>query len=271
MSEWWTYRLSDFLLFSPETYYRLLELYNAAIWPGQILAIVVGVATLVLLGRGGALPGRLLAAILALAWLFVAWAYLYARYATINWAAPYFAVGFAVQAVLLILSGVVFGRMSFRSSQSRNLAGRVRDERLRGACPTLDRPALWQRMDAGGSVRAFSGSHGCLHTRDGNRSRPHKHGNCSFFPSSGAQSPGPLCGRWQHPMLGSCRSLQWPRSSCSRWRRLVSAPKSPTCDFRGPARKAVERAPAGCTAASNQVTRAPCHAPALRRQRWLAT
>jgi hypothetical protein len=119
MSEWWTYRLSDFLLFSPDTYYRLFDLYNAAIWPGQILAIVGGVATLILLRRRGTLPGRLLAAILALAWLFVAWAYLYVRYTTINWAAPYFAIGFAVQAVLLILSGAVFGRMSFRSTSSR--------------------------------------------------------------------------------------------------------------------------------------------------------
>ena len=34
MSEWWTYHLSDFLLFAPRTYYRLFELYNAAIWPG---------------------------------------------------------------------------------------------------------------------------------------------------------------------------------------------------------------------------------------------
>ena len=29
MSEWWTYRLSNFLLFSPRTYYRLFELYNS--------------------------------------------------------------------------------------------------------------------------------------------------------------------------------------------------------------------------------------------------
>ena len=35
MSEWWTYSLSDFLLFSPRTYYRLFELYNLAIWPTQ--------------------------------------------------------------------------------------------------------------------------------------------------------------------------------------------------------------------------------------------
>jgi len=42
MSEWWTYRLSDLLLFSPRTYYRLFELYNAAIWPAQVLAVVIG-------------------------------------------------------------------------------------------------------------------------------------------------------------------------------------------------------------------------------------
>ena len=39
MSEWWTYSLSDFLLFSPRTYYRLLELYNLAIWPTQLAAL----------------------------------------------------------------------------------------------------------------------------------------------------------------------------------------------------------------------------------------
>ena len=33
MSEWWTYRPSDFLLFAPRTYYRLIELYNVEWWP----------------------------------------------------------------------------------------------------------------------------------------------------------------------------------------------------------------------------------------------
>ena len=54
MSEWWTYSLSDFLLFSPRTYYRLFELYNAAIWPAQMLALALGLAILALLRR----PGR---------------------------------------------------------------------------------------------------------------------------------------------------------------------------------------------------------------------
>ena len=57
MSEWWTYSLSDFLLFSPRTYYRLFELYNLAIWPAQILALALGLAILALWLRGGAVAG----------------------------------------------------------------------------------------------------------------------------------------------------------------------------------------------------------------------
>jgi hypothetical protein len=111
MSEWWTYSLSDFLLFSPRTYYRLFELYNAAIWPVQFLALALGVAILVLWRRGA---GRAIAAILAACWLWVAWAYLLSRYDTINWAARYFAVGFAVEAVLLVWIGVVRNRLLLR-------------------------------------------------------------------------------------------------------------------------------------------------------------
>ena len=37
MSEWWTYRPEDFLLFSPRVYWRMFELHNAALWPLQLL------------------------------------------------------------------------------------------------------------------------------------------------------------------------------------------------------------------------------------------
>jgi hypothetical protein len=115
MSEWWTYSLSDFLLFSPRTYYRLFELYNAAMWPLQILALALGVALLGLLLRDTAWRGRAIAAILAACWLWVAWAYLWQRYDTINWAASYFAVGFAIEALLLIWTGIVRDRLGFLS------------------------------------------------------------------------------------------------------------------------------------------------------------
>ena len=113
MSEWWTYTLSDFLLFSPRTYYRLIELYNAAIWPAQIAAVCLGLAIWWLLGRAEAVRGRLIAALLAACWLFVAIAFHANRYATINWAAVYFAWGFGLEAALLIWLGVLRGRLAF--------------------------------------------------------------------------------------------------------------------------------------------------------------
>jgi Family of unknown function (DUF6064) len=114
MSEWWTYTLSDFLLFSPHTYYRLFELYNLDIWPAQIASLALGVAVLALLRYGGAWQSRLVMAILAGCWLFVAWAFHVERYATINWAATYFAAGFAIEGLLLIWTGLIRGRIRSR-------------------------------------------------------------------------------------------------------------------------------------------------------------
>lgn len=117
MSEWWTYRLSDLLLFSARTYYRLFELYNAAIWPAQLLAVALGLAVLFLGRRPGGSRGRAIAAILAGCWLFVAIAFHAHRYATINWAAVDFAWGFGFEAALLIWTGVLRGRLVFDAGE----------------------------------------------------------------------------------------------------------------------------------------------------------
>jgi hypothetical protein len=102
MSEWWSYRPKDFLLFSERTYYRLIELHNEAVWPIHIVAGALGLIILGGLLRPGAAPDRLITAILAAGWLWTAWSYLFQRYATINWAALYFAAAFVIQAVLLV-------------------------------------------------------------------------------------------------------------------------------------------------------------------------
>ena len=114
MSEWWTYSLSDFLLFSPRTYYRLFELYNAAIWPAQVVALVLGVVLLVLTVRPVPWRGWCMAAVLAGCWLWVASFYQSQHYATINWAAAYFAYGFAIEALLLSWTGGIRDRLRFR-------------------------------------------------------------------------------------------------------------------------------------------------------------
>ncbi len=104
MSEWASYTLSDFLMFSARTYFRLIELYNVAVWPLQLLAVAAGIAVAVLAQRGGE---RAAAVLLGVCWLWVAWAFHIERYATINSAALYFAAGFALQGLLLIAVGRV--------------------------------------------------------------------------------------------------------------------------------------------------------------------
>lgn len=101
MSEWWTYSLSDFLMFSSRSYYRLIESYNAAIWPAHFLALIAGVIVISAIARPRQNLQRSAALVLAAAWGWVAWAYHLERYAEINTAAPYFAAAFAVQALLL--------------------------------------------------------------------------------------------------------------------------------------------------------------------------
>ncbi|UCH16815.1 MAG: hypothetical protein JSW36_14045 [Burkholderiales bacterium] len=97
MSEWWTYRPSDLLMFAPRTYWRLFELHNEAWWPLQALAVLVGLAWAAWVWRRSAVALRAGAAALAVASIFVGWSFLLQRYAPINWAAPGLAIGFFVQ------------------------------------------------------------------------------------------------------------------------------------------------------------------------------
>ena len=116
MPEWWTYTLSDFLLFSPRTYYRLIERYNVALWPAQILTIGLGLLILDLLRRRAAWQGRIISIILALSWTWVAAAFLWARFATINWAVIYLLPFLAIEVLLLVWIGVIRRRLSFAFS-----------------------------------------------------------------------------------------------------------------------------------------------------------
>jgi hypothetical protein len=112
MTEWWAYTLSDFLLFSPRTYYRLFERHNAAVWPGHLFTLGLGLVIAGLLRRPTAGQGRLLSAALAILWAWVGWAFIWKRYATINWAAIYLLPLFAVEALLLVWVGLIRGLLS---------------------------------------------------------------------------------------------------------------------------------------------------------------
>lgn len=110
MTEWWTYRPSDFLMFSPRIYWRLFESVNQAWWPAHV--VLIGAPLLWMAararqrfawGRGIALP----ALFLSCCWALVGWAFLHQRFAPINWIADVYAVGFA---------GVAFGLIALAAS-----------------------------------------------------------------------------------------------------------------------------------------------------------
>ena len=103
MAEGTAYALSDLLLFSPRVYYRLFELHNRGavacpapdLRPRPCRPVAAGC------GRYGR-AHRLLPAVLGVLWLWVAWAFFWERYATINWAAAYVAPLFALQGLALL-------------------------------------------------------------------------------------------------------------------------------------------------------------------------
>lgn len=109
MQDWSSYALEDFLLFSPRVYWRMFVLHNEAVWPMQVPALLAGALLVWWMARPRPWSGRAVAVVLALVWAWVAWSFLWVRYATINWAAPWAAAAFALLALFLLWLGV-FGK-----------------------------------------------------------------------------------------------------------------------------------------------------------------
>ena len=118
MSGWWTYGLQDLLLFSPRVYRRMFELHNDAVWPLQVPILLLGAAILAGVVRPRAWSDRVVSAGLAAAWIWVAWSFLWNRYAAINWAAAYAAPAFVLEALLVAWFGMVRGRLRFAARRS---------------------------------------------------------------------------------------------------------------------------------------------------------
>ncbi len=100
MNEWTSYQLQDFIPFTADVYFRLLERMGETFWPLHLLTLALGVATLVLALKHRTRLACLLPAPL---WAFVAIAFFIQRYAELNWAGGYVGYVFIAQAVLLVL------------------------------------------------------------------------------------------------------------------------------------------------------------------------
>ena len=97
-----------------EVLVRLIENYNAAIWPAQAVAYGLGILVVALALRPRRHAGRLVTAVLAAAWLWVGVVYHVMHYVTINWAAWAFGALFVMQGFFLAWTGTLRGRFEFR-------------------------------------------------------------------------------------------------------------------------------------------------------------
>lgn len=99
-----SYQLQDFIPFSAEVYFRLLERISETWWPLHILSLALGAAALVLalFVRKYEQRGRLAWLLIAPVWAFVALVFFRQHYAQLNWAGNYIGYAFLAQAILLL-------------------------------------------------------------------------------------------------------------------------------------------------------------------------
>ena len=108
-----SYSLSDFLLYSPRAYLHQIAHYNKAFWPVQPVMIMAGGALVWLLRQQSQTCQRGAFAGLALAWLWVAYAFQIERYADIHVGALGYAAAFIIEAILLLGFGVFQNNIRF--------------------------------------------------------------------------------------------------------------------------------------------------------------
>lgn len=152
MDAWWSYRPSDLLMFSPAIYWRLFESLNRQAWPFAVALLVSGVGigwwwartaarthagSAQALTLAHAVSARGAVVLMALAWIWVAWAFFWQRFAPINTAAETFAWLFWVQALGLVGLALSPG---LRWAPVRH--GRTRVGLVLGAWALIGHPAL---------------------------------------------------------------------------------------------------------------------------------
>jgi hypothetical protein len=101
MSEWWSYRPSDFLMYSPRSWGRLLEGLHRDLWPAQVAVALLAAAMLVAAWRRPRDTARVVCGVLAVAWAWIAWDFFWNRLAQISTGAAWMAGAAALQALLL--------------------------------------------------------------------------------------------------------------------------------------------------------------------------
>lgn len=99
--------------FTVAQFFGVFRDYNEAFWPVQLALATLGLAAVGLLFVRRPAAGRLISAILAALWAWMAVAYHFLHFTRINPAAWAFGALFLVQATLFLWAGVIRGKLRF--------------------------------------------------------------------------------------------------------------------------------------------------------------
>ena len=106
---------ADALLpFTQAQFFAAFEVYNAAIWPAPVVVYPLAALAVGLAWCGGVAAGRIVAGLLAAAWLLMGGVYHGIYLAALTPVAYVYGAAFAVQAGLLLVEGGIRGRLVMR-------------------------------------------------------------------------------------------------------------------------------------------------------------
>jgi hypothetical protein len=99
---------------STEVLFSLYGSHNLATWPAPFVGYALCILALILTIRPSAARGRIIAAILAVFWLWAGAVFQIGFFAPLNWGALIFGASFILEGLLLLWLGVLRNRLDFR-------------------------------------------------------------------------------------------------------------------------------------------------------------
>jgi hypothetical protein len=100
--------------FSIEQFFSVFAQYNESVWPMQVILNLLALVAIILLYRARPLKSRVLSAVLSFLWGWMAIAYHFAFFTTINSAAWLFGAVFMAGAFWFAWTGVIRSKLHFR-------------------------------------------------------------------------------------------------------------------------------------------------------------
>ncbi len=99
--------------FTTEQFFSVFEKYNKAVFPFQLIIILLGIFALVLIHSNNALKNKLIGSFLGLLWIWMGMAYHILFFSVINKLAFVFGAVFIVQGLLILINTFLADKLTF--------------------------------------------------------------------------------------------------------------------------------------------------------------